>query len=102
MMTFEMTYHASVERLDRLSACVEYLGMSKFVCEQVDRRYPDTVRCLTATGILIVKSKSSNTLITGWMATPKQVAAMFNGRAPQKLYNRIVKNNERYAFLAEM
>ena len=102
MMTFEMTYHASVERVDRLSACVQYLGMSKFIYEKPDRRHPGTVQCVTSTGIIIVKNAVSGALITGWMATPKQIAAIYKGRAPQKLFNRVVKNNERYAFLLEM
>lgn len=102
MIRMEMTYHASVERLDRLAACVEHLGMSHFVYEAPDPKYPDTIRCLTSTGIIVIKSATSNTLITGWMATPKQVAAMFNGHAPKKLFARIIKNNERFAFLATM
>ena len=86
MIKFEMTHHASVDRLDRLVACVQYLGMSEFVLEQPDPRYPNTVRCLT-----------------GFMATPKQVCAMYKGqRVPQALYNTVVRNNKKFAFLAEM
>ena len=101
-MTIEMTYHASVERLDRLAACVEHLGMSKFILEQPDRKYPGTKRCLTSTGIIMVMDVTTERLITGFMATPAQVAAMYKGKAPQKIYNRVVKNNQRYSFLLTM
>ena len=103
MIKFEMTHHASVDRLDRLAACVQYLGMSEFVLEQPDTRYPNTVRCLTSTGIIVVRSTTTNRLITGFMATPKQVCAMYKGqRVPQALYNTVVRNNKKFAFLAEM
>lgn len=102
MIKMEMTYHASVERLDRLAACVEYLGMSQFVYEAPDPKYPGTIKCLTATGITVIKSSTSNTLITGWMASPREVAAMYKGNAPKKLFARVIKNNEKFAFLATM
>lgn len=103
MMKIEMTYHASVERVDRLAACVEHLGMSKFVIEVPDRKYKGTKRCLTSTGIMMIISQTTGELITGWMASPAQVCSLYAGkRVPQKLYNRVVKNNQMYAFLQEL
>jgi hypothetical protein len=102
MTTFKMTYHASVERIDRLTACIQYLGFNEFVCEMPDPMNPGTAYCVTDTGIIIIKAIATNTIITGYMATPKRIAAIFKGNTPPALYKRVVKNNKKYAFLLTM
>ena len=32
-MRFEMTYHAKEERIDRLTACIQYLGFNEIIKE---------------------------------------------------------------------
>lgn len=102
----ELTYHAREERLDRLASAVECLGMSKIIFEAPDRRYKDSVRCLTSTGIIFVKNERTGKLITGFMATIPQVMALYmkNGykRVPPKIYARVQKNNERFSFLLDL
>lgn len=102
----EMSYHAREERLDRLASVVEYLGMSKIIFEAPDRRYKDSVRCLTSTGIIFVKDEHTGKIITGFMATVPQVMALYmkNGyqKVPPKIYARVKKNNERFSFLLDL
>ena len=51
MMKFEMTYHAQVERLDRLVACIEHIGVGEVVRE-VERF--GAVERLTDTGLVLI------------------------------------------------
>lgn len=106
MMKFEMTYHASIERADRLAACIEYLGMSKFILEAKDRRYPGTRQCLTSTGIILVVSESTGQVITGFMASMPQLFAMYRScgykQVPPKIYARVEKNIAKYAWILTM
>lgn len=107
MLVATMTAHVVNDRLDRLAACVEHLGMSKFVLE-VPSSYGSkkATMCLTSTGIILVMDKQTNTVITGYMAEVKQVAWMYHragySRVPDKMMNRIHKNCSRYAYLLTM
>lgn len=105
-MYVEMTYHAREERIDRLVECVEHLGMGKFVVEARDSRYPGTIRRMTATGIILVYDEKTDRLVTGYMATASQLYLIYQqariSYIPKKIYNRVHKNNELYAFLNEI
>lgn len=102
MMKIEMTYHASVERLDRLAACVQYLGMNEIVKEQLDTKHNrNAVRKLTDTGIILVVAEDGK-LITGYMATVAQVASFYDSKTPSYMMNRVKKNVQKYKFLLKM
>lgn len=98
-----MTYHARVERLDRLAACVEYLGMGDIVLEVAfnNRRFK-----LTSTGICLVCDLHEDILITGYMCPVERCRAMYHAggydRVPPAIYHRVRRNCERYRFLSEM
>lgn len=104
-MYVEMTIHAQ-ERIDRLAKCVELLGMSSFIVEARDSRYPGTIRKMTATGIILVFDEQTNRLITGYMATMAQMHLIYRqahiARVPEKIYKRVHKNNTKYSFLNEL
>ena len=100
MMKFEMTYHAQVERIDRLVACIEHIGVGEVV-KEIQR--DTTVERLTNTGLLLVVNPNTNTLITGYAVTVKQICGIYNGqRVPPALYKRVQTNAKKYAFLYKM
>lgn len=103
MMKIEMTHHASVDRLERLSACIEYLGMNEIIREVPDNRHNRLAfRCLTDTGIILIKGDDGK-LITGYMATVAQVASLYpNEKIPTAVLNRVKKNVQKYKFLLKM
>ncbi len=108
MMTMNMTAHAVNDRLDRLVACVETLGLGKILLETNDQydNNKGVVQQITATGIILIVEKKTNTLITGYMAQPHQVYAMYHragyNKVPPKIYARVQKNCSRYSYLLTM
>ena len=97
-----MTKHAYVDRFDRLAACVELLGYNEIIYERPDSRNSNVINCITDTGIVFVRAADDGKIITGYMATVKQLVAIYQGHVPQKLFNAAVKNNKKFAFLLEM
>lgn len=102
-MKFEMTYHAREERIDRLTACIQYLGFNEIIKEETEVRHNrNVVRKLTDTGIILICGEDG-CLITGFMGTMAQVGSFYKGQdIPKPMKNRIRKNNEKYAFLLRM
>ena len=101
-MKFTMTYHAEVERIDRITACLETLGMNEFVLEIKES---SKVLRLTDTGILFVFDESGNKLITGYAPGPMKVASLYKrvgyAEAPRKMWLTATRNSQRYKFLLE-
>ena len=103
MMTIQMSYHAHTERADRLAACIECIGVGHVVYEVANyRRDREAVTRVTSTGLVLIMNKNTNTVITGYAATPKQIAGIYQGKAPQSLFNRVKKNYEKFRFLYEI
>jgi hypothetical protein len=105
-MKLVMTTHARVDRADRLVALIDYLGMDEIILETPDDKQQYATLCLTATGIIIVKSTIDNRVITAYMAKVDRVYAMYKtagyNRIPKKVYQRIIDINRMYPFLCEM
>lgn len=102
MLKTSISYHASVERLDRLASCIEKLGLSdNFALEVEDKeRNNGTTKCLTTTGIVIVRNTENGNIVTGYMATVAQACKMYKmagyERMPNGMYKRVKKNNEKF------
>lgn len=96
-MTF--SYHAQVERADRLQKLEEVLGITKIVLEvpivEEEKRY-----CLTSSGILIVKNLHRDFVITAYMINVNQCYRLYRlagkSQMSPKVYKRVVKNCERH------
>lgn len=98
-----MTFHAQVERLDRLAACIERLGVGEVALEAVH----NGVRFrLTSTGLCLVYAVNEETLITGYMCTVNRCIAMYNAcgykRVPAGVFKTVTRNSKKYAFLLDM
>lgn len=106
MITMTMSNHAINDRLDRLASCIELLGMSKFILEVKSHKDPTAVMCLTSTGIIFILNKDTRKVVTGFMATPERVYALYKNagyeKVPSKIYNRVLKNCSRYSYLLAM
>ena len=106
MITYTMTKHASVDRLDRLAACVQYLGVGEIILETTSPADPTIIEQLTATGIVLIVSKKTGALITGFMGQVSRVSAMYKSKGytqiPPTVYNRIRRNCSRYSWLLTM
>ena len=102
-MKVELTYHARVERIDRLTALLVNLELGEIILEAPDERNEGSVRCLTSTGIVLVKSMYTGAIITGYMATMDQLHAMYysiNQREiPRDILRRVKRNATHYSFL---
>lgn len=102
IMKVKMTRHVVEDRLDRLAACVEHLGIGEIILE--NERF-GAIQKLTSTGLCLVFG-DDNELITGYMCTIQQCSAMYfaNGREriPEKIYKTVVRNQKEYKFLLNM
>jgi len=74
-MISNLTTHAKRDRMARLEYIIDTVGVGKVMCEATfhDARegYDDTVRQLTSTGVIIIKS-SRNQVVTAYIATHDQ------------------------------
>ena len=102
MTTMKMSYHARVERLDRLVACMTHIGYNEFAYEIPDPRSPQHYYTITDTGIILVRGTDDGTVVTGYMATINKLTALFNGNVPSSLKKVVVRNEKKYAFLLKM
>ena len=98
--------HASEERINRLSKLIEVLGLNDdgFILEARNKIHDNgTTSCLTSTGIIIIKNTENGNLVTGYMATEKQVVGMYRSagynKVPNKVMRTVRRNNKKYAFL---
>lgn len=109
-MTAEKTtisYHASEERIERLTACLTTLGYNNFVLQVEDKkRGNNTTQFLTDTGIIIVRNSDNGNLVTGYMATVAQAIKMYRvagyQKMPDGMYRRVVRNNEKHKELLKI
>ena len=97
------SYHAQVERADRLAQLEEALGFTHIVLEvpvvEEEKRY-----CLTSSGIIIVKNLHKEFVVTAFMANINQCYRLYRmagkGQMSPKMQKRVVKNCERHRELS--
>lgn len=90
-----MTYHARVERVDRLTYIAMNVGFGEVVLEHPHPKYADRVECLTDTGVMIIKGIDGS-IITAFVANVEKVVAIYREegyhRVPTKMMNKVTKN----------
>ena len=99
MKPMNTTFHAGVERANRLQALEEVLGFTKPVLEvevyEEEKRY-----LLTSSGIIIVKNLYRDVVITAFMANVSQCYRLYRmagkGQMSPKMEKRVVKNCQRH------
>lgn len=97
-----LSYHARVERAERLKMLEEILGFTKVVLE-VEYKDEQTRYCLTSSGIIIVKNLYTDLVVTAYMANLNQCYRLYReaGKAQMspKMRKRVLKNIERHSEL---
>ena len=109
-MTAEKTtisYHASEERIERLTACLATLGMNEYVLSVKDNeRNNNTTKFLTDTGIIIIRNSDNGNIVTGYMASVSQAARMYKmagfEKMPNGMYKKVTSNNKKHKNLLEI
>ena len=95
----KITYHASHDRIDRLAACIEHLGVGQVVLEETKE---EVIYKLTSTGLCLLYGVKKQQLITGFMCPMNRCIAMYRScgynRVPQNLYNTITRNEKNINF----
>ena len=86
------SFHLCQERTDRAVFILTTLGMGEPVRERQSTRASNVVLRLTTTGVILVYDTSASKIITMYYATMKEASWVANGRMPDAVYNRIVKN----------
>lgn len=95
-MKTNMTYHARVERADRLEYILNTTGIGEVVAEAPnDER--GGLRRLTNTGVIIVVAEDHKTVVTAFICDIRQARSVYayshNGRLPNYLANRVYSNS---------
>lgn len=98
MMTVNhVTAHARIDRIDRITFIAEHVGWGKEVL-RVNARYDpnNIVLILTSTGVVLVKERHTDTLITAYVATVRRADAFYwqakQKPTPEKLRHKIANN----------
>ena len=102
MIKTQMSKHAITDRLDRLAACVRYLGVGEVVLEEIH----NNVRFrLTSTGLCLLYSATEEKLITGYMCSVGRCSAMYKAsgaeKVPENILRTVIRNNKKYSFLTK-
>lgn len=96
MNRMKMTKHAAEDRIDRLMQIATTIGFGKEVlCVPSDTK-PDAVECLTDTGVIIIKSADKKVMITAYVATIDRVFALYKGKAPQWMIEKVRKAQKKF------
>lgn len=100
MPTFKMTYHAKVERIDRIATLLTEVGYNEFVLEV--KQFGRMLR-LTDTGIIFIFDEAGETLITGYLGQRLKVSALYKlagyTETPQRMWKTVTRNEKQYSFL---
>ena len=102
-MKTNMTFHARVERDNRLEFIIDTVGIGEVICEtnRPDDSYGKPVKMrLTDTGVIIVTSQE-NKIITAYIATISEAIGVYREATtrhelPSGLYKKIRQNEKLY------
>ena len=97
-----MTYHARIERKNRIDVLEETLGFTKTVLE-VENLEEEKRFCLTSSGVIIIKNLYKDIIITAYMANVDQCYRLYRmsgkSQIAPKMLKRVLKNQQRHSEL---
>lgn len=96
MMERNCSYHISKDRIPRALYIMDTVGLGKIIKEvrQVDETGRVSWQCLTDTGVILVMSEDKQICITLYIATQPKVSAMYQGKTPSWVINKVRKNRQ--------
>ena len=94
-MKEQMTYHASVQRANRIEHIVNEIGIGQVVKEKYQA---GKYIYVTDTGITIVKDENKLKIITMYVTTQRELVAVFGGtkRIPNFLRKKVDHNQSKF------
>lgn len=97
MKKTNLTAHARFDRMTRIEYIIDTVGIGEVIAECASHNENGGYRRLTSTGVIIVVGNDKRTIITAFIAEPKQAAAIYLEakkvrKMPDNLYNRVRKN----------
>ena len=101
ILNTNLTYHASVQRANRVEHIVNDIGIGQIVKEvyrrdfnRVEAGQNGVYMCITDTGITIVKDELKQKVITMYVTTFRELVACYNGinKIPTYLRKRVDRN----------
>lgn len=90
-----MTYHCKVERANRVANIITEIGMGQIIKEVfIHERW----KCITDTGITIIKSANKQDTITIYVTTVRELIKVYGGdkKIPPFLKKKVYKNESKY------
>lgn len=100
MKPYRMTYHAKVERIDRITTILTEVGYNEFVLEV---KQPGRLWRLTDTGIIFIFDEAGETLITGYLGQRLKISSLYKqagyAETPQRIWKTVIRNEKQYSFL---
>lgn len=98
MMKRNITYHISEERIDRAVYIQTTIGIGEIIKEQrcIGEDGRISWQCLTNTGVIVVLDAKKKVAITLYIAELPKVCAMYQGKTPSWMLNK-VRKNKKYA-----
>lgn len=95
----KMSYHAHVERFDRIVTLIEQVGIGEIVASQEHYASKSGRRMsITTTGIALIISNDDNTLITAFAPDIGLVTSFFRTlgfhEVPTQVYRSVLKNRK--------
>ena len=96
MLKRNCSYHISEDRIDRAMYIMETVGIGEIIKEvrQVDEKGRVSWQCLTNTGVILVLSEDKKICITLYIASQPKVSAMYQGKTPSWVFNKVRKNRQ--------
>lgn len=96
MLERNCSYHISKDRIPRAMYIMDTVGLGKIIKEvrQVDETGRVSWQCLTDTGVILVMSEDKKICITLYIATQPKVSAMYQGKTPSWVINKVRKNRQ--------
>lgn len=100
-MEAKMSYHARVQRAERIRKIIEEIGIGQIIKEKYvryDLAQAGKYICITDTGITIVKDETKSTIITMYVTTQNELVAVFGGvkKVPIYLKKKVDHNQSCY------
>ena len=93
----EFTYHARVERAGRINLIVNTIGWGQIIVTAPDMYgKPNVETVLTDTGVMAIRDKETCTIISVWIASPKQLKAVYRRRGEEKVPKQLWRRANYY------
>lgn len=106
LTNYTLSYHARVERANRITAILTYVGLGQPIFSGIDALHKNHVFHITNTGVIVVVDEKTKTIITMYLLTLEKLYALFRRQGYDHVgYNldEVVKKNQiRYKWILKI